>query len=141
MRRWRRDEGSISLLLPAAVLALLGLATIAVDLAVAQGGQRRLVDLAGTIATDAVGQVDVEGAFASGGFAVDQGAAQRIADRSVAAVVATDARLESAACAATVAADEVVVRCRGTVVPVFGRALPWAGPREVTAVDRARPAG
>jgi hypothetical protein len=142
-RRWRPaagQDGSVALLLPAAVLVLLVLGAIAVDLALTQGGQRRLVDLAGTLATDAVGQVDVDGALATGSVAIDLVAAQRHADRVTAAVVATDARLRSATCVLTSTGDGVAVRCRGTVHPVVGRGLPGNGPRVVTATDRARPA-
>lgn len=133
--------GSIALLLPAAVLVLLVLGAIAVDLALAQGGQRRLVDLAGTIATDAVGHVDVDAAFGGGGVGVDLAAAQRHADRAAAAVVATDARLSSARCAVEGDGTGVQVTCRGSVEPVIGRALPGNRTRVVTATDRARPAG
>jgi hypothetical protein len=134
------DDGSIALLLPAAVLVLIVLGAIAVDLAVVQGAQRRLVDLAGTLATDAVGQVEIEAAIATGTFAVDEAAAQRHADRAAAALVASDARLRSAACEVAVDGAGVVVACRGTVDPVIGHGLPGNGPRAVTATDRARPA-
>lgn len=137
----RSDDGSIALLLPAAVLVLLVLAAIAVDLALQQGGQRRLVDLAGTIATDAVGWIDVDEALGTGQVTVDLPAAQQHADRSAAALVAADARLRDARCAVRSDGEEVVVTCRGTVEPVVGRALPGNGPREVTATDRARPRG
>jgi hypothetical protein len=136
-----REDGSIVLLLPAAVLVLLVLGAIAVDLALAQGGQRRLVDLAGTVATDAVGQVDVDTVFATGQASIDLAAAQRHADRSVRAVVATDARLRRAVCVVSPDGDGVRVDCRGTVEPVWGRALPGNAPREVAATDRARPGG
>lgn len=135
------EEGSIALLLPAAVLVLIVLGAIAVDLAVVQGAQRRLVDLAGTLATDAVGQVEVDAALATGRSAVDQAAAQRHADRAAAALVATDARLRSAACDVALDGETVLVTCRGTVDPLLGRGLPGGGPRLVTATDRARPAG
>lgn len=135
------QDGSIALLLPAAVLVLLVLGAIAVDLAVVQGGQRRLVDLAGTLATDAVGQVDVDAALASGAAAIDLGAAQRHADRAAAALAATDARLRAVGCAVRGDGSGVVVTCRGTVDPVLGAGLPGNGPREVAATDRARPAG
>lgn len=134
------EDASVALLLPAAVLVLLVLGAIAVDLALVQGGQRRLVDLAGSLATDAVGHVDVEGAFA-GTTAVDLGAAQRHADRSTAALVATDARLRSASCLVAATDGGVRVTCRGTVDPVVGRGLPGNRAREVTATDHARPAG
>jgi hypothetical protein len=139
--RWRADDGSVALLLPAAVLVLLVLGAIAVDLALVQGGQRRLVDLAGTVATDAVGQVDVDEAFATGRVTVDLGAAQRHADRATAVLVATDPRLRAASCGVGLDGEVVTVTCRGTVDPVVGRGLPGSGPREVTATDRARPAG
>lgn len=135
------DRGSIALLLPAAVLVLLVLGSIAVDLALVQGGQRRLVDLAGSIATDAVGQVDVEAALATGHLAVDVAAGQRLADGAARLVAATDARLDEVACAVTAVADEVVVTCTGVVTPVIGRGLPGVGPRTVTGTDAARPAG
>ncbi|WP_052665420.1 hypothetical protein [Nitriliruptor alkaliphilus] len=136
----RSEDASVVLLLPAAVLVLLVLGAIAVDLALVQGGQRRLVDLAGSVATDAVGHVDVEGAFA-GTAHVDLAAAQRHADRSAATLVATDARLRSASCLVAVADGGVRVTCRGTVDPVVGRGLPGNRAREVTATDHARPAG
>lgn len=145
-RRWtstRADEGgSIALLAPAAVLVLVVLGAIAVDLALVQGAQRRLVDLAGTVATDAVGQVDVDAALGGGELTVDRAAAQRHADRSAAALDAADARLRAVACAVDVDLAEVVVRCRADVDAVVGRAIPGApASREVTARDAARPAG
>lgn len=135
------DEASIALLLPAAVLVLLVLGAIAVDLALVQGAQRRLVDLAGSLATDAVGHVDVDGALATGRLGIDVDAAQRHADRATAALVATDARLRTADCVVRPDGDGVEVTCRGTVDPVVGRGLPGNGPREVTATDHARPTG
>lgn len=134
------QTGSIVLLLPAAVLVLLVLGAIAVDLALAQGGQRRLVDLAGTVATDAVGHVDVDDALASGAVGIDLAAAQAHADRAAAALAATDPRLRAVACAVQTTDAGVEVTCRGTVDPVIGAGLPGNGPREVTATDRARPA-
>lgn len=138
--RARSDEGSVVLLVPAAVLVLFVLGAIAVDLAVAQGGQRRLVDLAGSIATDAVGWVDVDAAFATGRHDIDLAVAQRHADRAAGAVAVSDARLRAVRCEVAPVADGVTVTCRGTVDPLLGGGL-VGGPREVTATDRARPAG
>jgi hypothetical protein len=137
-RRARSEDASVALLLPAAVLVLLVLGAIAVDLALVQGGQRRLVDLAGSLATDAVGHLDVDGAFA-GAPGLDLPAAQRHADRSAAALVATDARLRSVSCLVTAADGGVRVTCRGRVDPVVGRGLPGNRARWITATDHARP--
>lgn len=120
---------------------LLVLGAIAVDLALVQGGQRRLVDLAGTVATDAVGHVDVDAALASGAVGIDLAAAQRHADRAATALAATDARVRTVACAVRADGVGVAVTCRGTVDPVIGAGLPGNGPRVVTATDRASALG
>lgn len=56
--RLRSASGNTLLLMPVAVLVLLLLAAIAVDAAVLFLGQRRLADLAASVARDAVAAVD-----------------------------------------------------------------------------------
>lgn len=131
----------MALLAPAGVLVLVVLGAIAVDLALVQGAQRRLVDLAGTVATDAIGQVDVEGALGTGRLAVDTAAAQRHANRSSAAVGASDSRLRDVGCVVSVGDVEVTVTCRAEVDAIIGRGIPGApSSRTITARDLARPA-
>jgi Flp pilus assembly protein TadG len=58
LARLRSQHGNTMLLMPAAVLVLFVLAAIAVDAAVLFLGQRRLADLAASVAQDAVAAVD-----------------------------------------------------------------------------------
>lgn len=141
-RSAQSEAGSVALLAPAAVLVLVVLGAIAVDLALVQTAQRRLVDLAGSIATDAAGQVDVDAALGTGHLVVDRGAAQGHADRSAAAVNATDARLQAVRCSVEIGDGEVAVTCRGEVAAVLGYAIPGTPTiRGVTARDVARGLG
>ncbi len=57
-RRWLAQDGNTLVLMPAAVLILLGLAAMALDTATLFLGERRLVDVTSSIAHDAVASVD-----------------------------------------------------------------------------------
>jgi hypothetical protein len=62
--RLRCQQGNTLLLMPAAVLVMMLLAAITVDAAVLFLGQRRVADLAASVARDAVAYVDQEAFYA-----------------------------------------------------------------------------
>jgi hypothetical protein len=73
------------MLMPAGVLVVLVLASIAVDMAIVQLRQRQAYDLAAAAANDAVTAGADPGALRSGRFAVDPDAARSVVARTVAA--------------------------------------------------------
>ena len=132
------EDGNTLVLMPAAVLILLVLAAIAFDAAVVHLQQRRLADLAASLANDAVTALDLDAVYElEHGPAADPDRAQGLAAARRAAF-ARDDTLQDVACAPAVAGDEVTVTCRGRVVPVFGRALADGGVFEVQATETAR---
>ena len=82
----RRERGSVLLLVPAGVMVLLVLATIAVDAAAAFLAQRELANAAAAAANDAVAQID-EAAFyrTAGAVTIDPDRAAAVADAATAA--------------------------------------------------------
>jgi len=73
------------MLMPAGVLVVLILASIAVDMAVVQLRQRQAFDLAAAAANDAATAAADQAALRSGGFRVDPESARRVVAQSVAA--------------------------------------------------------
>jgi hypothetical protein len=73
------------MLMPAGVLVVLVLASIAVDMAIVQLRQRQAYDLAAAAANDAVTAGADASALRSGRFAVDPDAAREVVARTVAA--------------------------------------------------------
>jgi hypothetical protein len=71
--------------MPACVLVVLVLASIAVDMALVQLRQREAFDLASSAANDAVTAGADPDALRSGGFALDPGAAEATVERTIAA--------------------------------------------------------
>ena len=140
-RRWRGEDGNTLVLMPAAVLILLVLASLAFDAAVVHLQQRRLSDLAASLANDAVAGLAVSSVYdLDAGPAVDPARASDLAAARLAAF-AHDDTLPDVRWVPEAVGDAVTVTCEGRVVPVFGRAL--ASDRasfRVRAVETARAA-
>ena len=85
-RRHRpHDRGSALMLLPAGVLVVLVLASIAVDMALVQLRQRQAFDLAASAANDAATAGVDQGQVRSGRYVLDPEAAAASVERSLAA--------------------------------------------------------
>jgi uncharacterized membrane protein len=127
-----RERGSVLLLVPAGVLVVVVLASIAVDFAIAFLGEREVSSLASAAANDAVtAAVDQEHLRETGEFRLDP----ELVDDVVAATLAassTEVDLEAPEVEVTVVGGEPAVRVRltGTVDYVFAPALP-GGPERV----------
>ncbi len=139
--RLRSQQGNTLLLMPAAVLVLLILAAIAVDAAVLFLGQRRIADLAASVAQDAVAAVD-EASFYDGELVLVEGdAAQR--GRTLAANLPQDDALIGPSCTVTTGRDADLdptasVRCTAQVRFIFAPAIPGSQRiSEVVATETA----
>jgi Flp pilus assembly protein TadG len=139
-RCWRDEHGNTLLLMPVAVLVLLVLAALAFDAAAVFLQQRRLADLAASLANDSVARLDPASLYDEDRVpTVDAAAAADLAAARLAAFH-RDGPLREVTCQPTTAGDEVTVACTGQVTPVFGRALGQRGAVEVRAVETARAA-
>jgi Flp pilus assembly protein TadG len=136
--RARRQRGSVLMLMPAAVLVLVVLASIAVDFAIVGMGARELHNAAAAAANDAATAALSSEGLRSGETWVDTAAAQRVAARSLAARgIVLDAPPQ-----VSVSLDgrEVTVTLRATYDYVFAPAIPGAPDEfhvEATATARA----
>lgn len=146
-RRRRGEDGSVLMLMPAAVLVMLVLAAIAVDAAIAYLGHRELANASVAAANDAATLSLSDSSFYEGGeIATDAHRLEQLAEDRVRAGV--DARRlrglvveaeaippPSGECSWT-----VVIRARADVDYLFARAVP-GGPdvAEVRATARASP--
>jgi hypothetical protein len=123
-RRWLeavRDEqaGSTLVLVPVAVILLLGLSALALDAAALYLGQRRIADLAAATATDAAGALDVARFYADpADLHLDAAAAQERAN-SLAASLGEDRTFEAVACELTVDGLTATATCEATVRPLL----------------------
>jgi len=81
----RNDRGSALLLIPAAVLVVIVLASIAVDTALVHLRQRQAVDLAASAANDAVTAGADPHRLRAGDTALDPASARRAVDQALAA--------------------------------------------------------
>jgi Flp pilus assembly protein TadG len=120
------------MLVPAAVLVLVILASITVDAAVAFLGQRELANAAAAAANDAVtaGLSDVAfyrgtGDLPSGTLLVDPARAADVARHAVTARVGRGVRVEEVTADVSPSGDQLCVTVRGEVPYVFARALPF----------------
>jgi hypothetical protein len=130
------EEGSTLALMPAAVLVLLLLATLAVDSAAAYLGQRRVADLAAGLANDTISGLSEDAFYAAGEVAVSPTRAAR-RQREVLALVAEDPAFRDVRCDLAVDGPLATVTCEARVEPIFGRALRRDG-TAVTATATAR---
>lgn len=120
-----RERGSVLMLVPAAVLVLVVLASICVDSAVQLLAARRLNSLTTEAANDIASTAISDEAFYRGRGAVEL--RQADADAVVASVFDTGSRpagFESLDAAASVQGRQVVVSAHATVRLLFARALP-----------------
>lgn len=122
-RRRPTETGSALILVPAAVLVLMVLASIAVDSAAVFLGQRELAEAAATAATDAAGAISESTFYRTGIITLDPSEAQRLAATSVAAQDLHNVTL-AGPIEVTVAGRQVCVSLTGKVPVIFGRALP-----------------
>ncbi len=138
------EAGNTLILVPVTVLILLGLAAVALDSATIFLGQRRLVDVASSVANDALAAVDVDAFFAQEGTEVvplDRGRARARRDQLVARQGA-DRSLEDLSCRFLALEDgpptRVEVLCTATVRPIMAPLWPGApGERSIQAREVA----
>jgi Flp pilus assembly protein TadG len=132
------ESGSALLLMPAAVLVLFFLAGIAVDAAVQFLGQRRVADLAASVAQDAVASVDVESFYdQERELVIDPGGAAARQQTLLTNLPSDDAFL-SPSCEVAIAGVTATAECRAQVRLIFRGMLPGASViRDVQAVETA----
>ena len=126
MLRRRRDRGSVLLLMPAGVLIVVILGSIAVDFGIAFLAERELSSLAESAANDAAtAAVDVEHLRATGEFRLDPDRVDAVVAATLAAS-STEVELEPPDVAVVVVDGDPAVRVRltGWVDYVFAPALP-----------------
>jgi hypothetical protein len=123
------------MLMPAAVLVMMVLGSIAVDSARLLLAQRELADAAAAAANDAVAAALSHDAFyrSGGRLEVDAAAATRTVDAAVLARAPQGLVVHEPV--VTVVGRQVCVELRATVEPLFARVVPGAGG---TRVVRAR---
>lgn len=116
------------LLMPAAVLVVLVLASIAVDFTIAFLGEREAASLAAAAANDAVtAAIDDERFRAGEGLHLDEDRARRIALATLAASSTELDDVEVEVATGTLGGEpSVTVTVRGTIDYVFAPALPGA---------------
>ena len=140
LRRIRREERANTLVLfPAALLIVLGLGALAVDSAVLFLGQRRLADLAASVANDAVAGLSAEAFYDPSGSSIelDQARAGRRAQQLVAAQ-SEDRSIEAVACHVKVDGLRADVECEAVVRPLLAPMWPGLAPTQrITARDAA----
>lgn len=132
LRAWlSREHGNAMILMPVAILVLVLLAAITVDAAVLFLGQRRVADLAASVAQDAVAFVDEEG-FYAGDLALE-GPGGRPGQRAdvLASQLPQDDALRSPSCEVDTSHRDdgsplAEVRCTAHVRFVFAPAVPGA---------------
>ncbi len=143
----RRQEGSVLLLFPAAILVVIVLAAIAVDVSIAFLGQREVANATVAAANDAAGVgVSNRDFYRHGRLQLDPGTVEQVAAERVRAVLGPsrfhDLHVEVAVepspfpgCPPT-----VQVRATARVDYVFARALPGgADQADVAATSEASP--
>lgn len=133
--RVRRENGTVLMLMPAAVLVLLVLAGIAFDYAHLFLAKRELSSVAEAAANDAVTfGVDQASVRTGHGYVLDE----RLVEQSVAASLATsarDLRLVGEPTIELLSPSTVRIRLTATIDYVFTRAFPGARTSEVVTVE------
>lgn len=81
----RSDRGSALILMPAALLVLLILASVAVDMSLVHMRHRQALDVAGSAANDAATAAADVGDLRQGVYRIEPAEAQRVARRTIAA--------------------------------------------------------
>jgi uncharacterized membrane protein len=138
-----RARGSVLMLMPAAVLVVVVLGSIAVDFAIVFLGEREAASLAAAAANDAATAVAEQEFREEGTFRLDEDRARRVAEATLDASSSVIDDLDYEVEVGTVAGEPAVtVTVSGTVAYVFAPALPGAPDRapveaSATAVARA----
>lgn len=141
--RRRRERGSVLMLMPAAVMIVIVLGSIAVDFAIAFLGEREALSLASAAANDAAtAGLDQERFRETGEFALDPDRVRRVVDATLAASSSEldDVTVEVGFLIVD-GTEAVRVVVRGTVEYVFAKAIPGAPDRievEASATAVAR---
>lgn len=124
--RRRRDDGSVLMLMPAAVLVIVVLGAFAVDATVAFLAEREVANLSAGLANDIAGAaLDPDAFYGDGAVRLDPARAEQVRDLAVAAYVPQyleDVGVEQLA----VVGDQVTVTVSATAPYVFSSALPGA---------------
>jgi Flp pilus assembly protein TadG len=122
------ERGSVLMLMPAAVLIVIVLASIAVDFTIAFLGEREAASLAAGAANDAATAAVDEQAFRrTGEFRIDENRARRVAHATLAASSSElDAVVLDVEVTSVGGEPAVTVTVRGTVDYVFAPAIPGA---------------
>jgi Flp pilus assembly protein TadG len=124
----RRERGSVLMLMPAAVMIVILLGSIAVDFAIAFLGEREALSLASAAANDAAAAaLDQDEFRATGEFTLDHDRARRIVD---ATLEASSSELHDVTVEVTFpiidGTEGVRVEVAGRVDYVFAKAIPGA---------------
>jgi Flp pilus assembly protein TadG len=132
------ESGSTLLLMPAAVLVLFLLAGIAVDAAVQFLGQRRVADLAASVAQDAVASVDVDSFYDEDrDLVIDPGGADQ-RRQQLQATLPSDSAFLAPRCDVEITGLVATARCQAQVRLIFSGIVPGvATVRDVAAVETA----
>ncbi len=128
LRRRTGAEGTVLLLFPAAVLAVLVLAAVTLDVGLTHVRAQQLRSVAASAANDAVGALDADALRSRGVISFDPVAAERLVRYSVAAGPLPQATLESVTFThASPSRWEIAVTLSMDVRFVIAPALPGAG--------------
>lgn len=90
-----RDRGSVLLLFPTAVVVMMVMAAVVIDVAHVQMEARRLHDVAGSAANDALAALDVTALRRGEGIVIPPPEARRVVVAAVGAGPVPDARVEA----------------------------------------------
>lgn len=121
------------ILVPAVMLIVLLLSSLAIDSAALYLGQRRLADLAAAIGNDAVAAADLHVYYTSGQIVPEARAVA--ARRRMLEQAAADGGLEQITCDAWTVGPEVTVSCHAVTRPVIIAAWPGRSAVEIRAVE------
>lgn len=138
-RRSLAEDGNTLVLMPAAILILLGLAAMALDAATLFLGERRLVDVTSSIAHDAVAGVDEARFYDPADDTVELDATQ-IGARAEQLLTAQreDRTFEDVACdPPALDGPNVTITCHATVRPLFAPIWGLADRHRLSATETA----
>ncbi|MFP4635649.1 MAG: hypothetical protein ACLFRD_07305 [Nitriliruptoraceae bacterium] len=139
-RRLRAEHGNTLVLMPVAVLILLGLGAMALDTATVFLGQRRLMDVTAAIAMDATAAVDRERFYDPDSTEVALEPVQ--VERRMAALLAAergDRTLQDLSCdPPELDGPSATVTCHATVRPVLAPMWGLAEVHRLTVTETAR---
>lgn len=136
----RDERGSVLILVPAAVIVLLMLGSVAVDYSLAYLGQRELRYASAAVADDAASAAISDSSFYgrdghdAGSIVIDDAKVARVLERSLASRQLHGVTITGHEFA--VAGNQVCVTLRGRVSYIFARAFPFA-PHGTEVVGRS----